>query len=88
MGFGLFQTKTNGSGGSDSEPSDISTSNAPYTQNRMSPHYDLEKIHTLERVGTHAQYYEKGGLRTEGDGVNHDGTTHRVRDRYMSSAGF
>lgn len=38
----------------------------------------LGRIHTFERVGTHAQYYEKGGLRTEGDGIDHDGTHHKV----------
>ena len=72
MGLGLFQTKTNGSGSSDGDPFDMS-------QTGVSHQHDLEKIHTIERVGTHAQYYEKDGLRTEGDGVNHDGTEHRVR---------
>lgn len=37
---------------------------------------ELERIHTFERVGTHAQYYEKDGLRTEGDGMDH--TPHKV----------
>ena len=38
---------------------------------------ELERIHTFERVGTHAAYYEKGGLRTEGDGQDHK--PHKVR---------
>lgn len=32
---------------------------------------ELERIHTFERVGTHAAYYEKDGLRTMGDGMDH-----------------
>lgn len=86
MGIGLFQTKTNGSGSSDGDPSDISTSNAAHSQHGMNHQYDLEKIHTIERVGTHAQYYEKDGLRTEGDGVNHDGAEHRVRSTECEEA--
>lgn len=39
---------------------------------------DLEKVHTFERVGTHAQYYEKDGLRTEGDGLDHSGKDFKV----------
>ena len=39
---------------------------------------ELERVHTFERVGTHAEYYEKGGLRTEGDGVDHQGSHHHV----------
>lgn len=31
----------------------------------------LENIRTIERVGTHKNYYEKDGLRTEGDGQEH-----------------
>ncbi len=37
-----------------------------------------EAIHTNERVGTHENYYEKDGLRTEGDGVDHLGVHHKV----------
>lgn len=33
---------------------------------------ELERIHTFERVGTHAAYYEKDGLRTMGDGMDHE----------------
>lgn len=40
---------------------------------------ELETIHTNERVGSHTNYYEKGGLRTEGDGQDHVGAHHRVR---------
>jgi hypothetical protein len=32
----------------------------------------VEQIHTNERVPGHTNYYEKGGLRTQGDGVDHD----------------
>lgn len=32
----------------------------------------VEQIHTNERVSSHAQYYEKNGLRTYGDGIDHD----------------
>ena len=32
----------------------------------------VEQIHTNERVSSHAQYYEKDGLRTYGDGEDHD----------------
>ena len=39
---------------------------------------ELEVIHTGERVGTHENYYEKNGLRTEGDGVDHLGVHHKV----------
>lgn len=48
---------------------------------------DVERINTLERAGTNAEYYEKGGLRTEGDGVDHDGTHHKVSNaRYRVQA--
>ena len=40
----------------------------------------LETIHTNERVGSHENYYEKGGLRTEGDGEDHIGAHHKVRN--------
>lgn len=32
----------------------------------------VENIHTNERVPGHANYYEKGGLRTYGDDEDHD----------------
>lgn len=35
-------------------------------------HVELEPVHTNERVPGHDNYYEKGGLRTYGDGVDHD----------------
>lgn len=41
-------------------------------------HKDLEQVRTVERVGTHENYYNKGGLRTEGDGVDHVGVHHKV----------
>ena len=40
---------------------------------------ELETIHTNERVGSHTNYYEKGGLRTEGDGEDHVGAHNKVR---------
>lgn len=39
----------------------------------------LEPIYTNERVGSHENYYEKGGLRTEGDGEDHVGVHQKVR---------
>jgi hypothetical protein len=33
---------------------------------------NLETIHTNERVPGHDNYYEKDGLRTYGDGQDHD----------------
>lgn len=33
---------------------------------------NLETIHTNERVPGHPGYYEKDGLRTYGDGQDHD----------------
>jgi hypothetical protein len=32
----------------------------------------VEQIHTNERVPGHSNYYEKDGLRTYGDGEDHD----------------
>jgi hypothetical protein len=32
----------------------------------------VERIHTAERVPGHDNYYEKNGLRTYGDGEDHD----------------
>jgi len=54
----------------------------PHSQHsRTSPDGDMnekeepiaqtENIRTIERVGTHTNYYEKDGLRTEGDGREH-----------------
>lgn len=79
MGHGVFPNGRVVSGsGSDS---DMSYSNPDVTNEKSAIDHneDLERIHTFERVGTHAEYYEKGGLRTEGDGVNHDGSHHKVR---------
>lgn len=39
---------------------------------------ELETIHTNERIGSHENYYEKGGLRTEGDGLDHVGAHQKV----------
>lgn len=32
----------------------------------------VEQIHTNERVPGHPEYYEKDGIRTYGDGADHD----------------
>jgi len=40
--------------------------------------HTLEPIYTNERVGSHENYYEKGGLRTEGDGEDHVGVHQKV----------
>ena len=32
----------------------------------------IENIHTNEQVPGHSNYYEKNGLRTAGDGVDHE----------------
>ena len=32
----------------------------------------VEQVHTNELVPGHPNYYEKNGVRTEGDGVNHE----------------
>lgn len=80
MKHGIFPSGRHTSGsGSDDTPSEISNSKEAHGQPAIEYNDDLERIHTMERVGTHAQYYEKGGLRTEGDGVNHDGAAHKVR---------
>ena len=48
------------------------------TSSRSSDNIDPEKathveqIHTNERVPGHDNYYEKDGLRTEGDGMDHE----------------
>ncbi|KAL9055720.1 MAG: hypothetical protein Q9162_003356 [Coniocarpon cinnabarinum] len=42
---------------------------------------DLETVHTNERVGSHTNYYEKGGLRTEGDGMDHVGSHNKMTFR-------
>ena len=53
------------------------------TQSEIEHQQELERIHTFERVGTHAAYYEKGGLRTEGDGQDHK--PHKVRRMELRS---
>lgn len=32
----------------------------------------VEQVHTNERIPGHPEYYEKDGLRTYGDGLDHD----------------
>lgn len=49
---------------------------SPHDKDRQE---ELETIHTNERVGSHTNYYEKDGLRTEGDGEDHVGAHHKVR---------
>ena len=44
----------------------------------------VEHVHTNERVPGHENYYEKGGLRTQGDGVDHDAEPRMTFARMMS----
>ena len=44
----------------------------------------VEQVHTNERVPGHANYYEKDGLRTQGDGVDHDAEPKMSFARMMS----
>jgi len=44
----------------------------------------VEQIHTNERVPGHTNYYEKGGLRTYGDGEDHDHEPKMTFSRAMS----
>ncbi|KAF2149491.1 MFS general substrate transporter [Myriangium duriaei CBS 260.36] len=44
----------------------------------------VEQIHTNERVPGHTNYYEKGGLRTYGDGEDHDHEPPMSFKRFMS----
>ncbi|KAH7406344.1 fungal trichothecene efflux pump [Phaeosphaeria sp. MPI-PUGE-AT-0046c] len=44
----------------------------------------VEQIHTNERVSGHANYYEKDGLRTYGDGEDHDHEPPMTFKRIMS----
>lgn len=57
--------------------SDVDSRNSPYGEEKEEKE-ELETIHTNERVGSHINYYEKGGLRTEGDGIDHVGVHHKV----------
>lgn len=44
----------------------------------------VEQVHTNERVPGHENYYEKNGLRTQGDGVDHDQPAKMSVKRIMS----
>jgi hypothetical protein len=44
----------------------------------------MEQIHTNERVPGHTNYYEKEGLRTYGDGEDHDHEPPMTFKRMMS----
>ena len=44
----------------------------------------VEQIHTNERVPGHTNYYEKDGLRTSGDGEDHDHEPPMTFNRIMS----
>lgn len=44
----------------------------------------VEHVHTNERVPGHENYYEKNGLRTQGDGVDHDAEPKMTFARMMS----
>ena len=44
----------------------------------------VEHVHTNERVPGHENYYEKNGLRTQGDGVDHEAEPKMTFARMMS----
>jgi hypothetical protein len=44
----------------------------------------VEQIHTNERVPGHTDYYEKDGVRTYGDGIDHDAEPKMSFQRMMS----
>ncbi|KAF4549968.1 Fungal trichothecene efflux pump (TRI12)-like protein [Elsinoe fawcettii] len=46
----------------------------------------VEQIHTNERVPGHSNYYEKDGLRTYGDGEDHDAEPKMTFRRFMALA--
>ena len=46
----------------------------------------LEVVPTNDRVPGHDNYYEKDGLRTEGDGVDHEADIPMTFNRFMSFA--
>lgn len=66
-------------GGGTQQYSSSDSNGSPREKDRQE---DLETIHTNERVGSHTNYYEKDGLRTEGDGEDHVGAHHKVRCHY------
>jgi hypothetical protein len=44
----------------------------------------VEQVHTNERVPGHPNYYEKDGLRTQGDGIDHEAEPKMTFARMMS----
>ncbi|GAM89682.1 hypothetical protein ANO11243_077210 [Dothideomycetidae sp. 11243] len=60
-----------------SSESDVSATEKTTTQH-------VEQIHTNERVPGHSNYYEKNGLRTYGDGEDHDTEPPMTFRRFMS----
>jgi len=44
----------------------------------------IEHVHANERVPGHENYYEKDGLRTQGDGVDHESEPKMTFARMMS----
>jgi hypothetical protein len=44
----------------------------------------VEQVHTNERVPGHTNYYEKDGLRTQGDGIDHEMEPKMTFARMMS----
>ncbi len=71
--MGLFGKKNDSQMPSESDEESGSSATQLEKENQ------LETLHTNERVGTHVDYFEKGGLRTEGDGQDHVGAHHKVR---------
>ena len=50
----------------------IETADSPPAESKAGAMDHVEHVHTNERVPGHENYYEKNGVRTEGDGVNHE----------------
>ena len=61
-----------------------SGSNTPPSPDGKTDSRQVEQIHTNERVPGHTNYYEKDGLRTEGDGMDHYADVKMSKRRMMS----
>ena len=65
----------------ESSPSGSTT--PPSVKDKQAPN-QVEQIHTNERIPGHSNYYEKNGLRTEGDGLDHYAKPKMSTRRLMS----
>ena len=61
-----------------------SGSHSPPSPNEKDKVDQVEQIHTNERVPGHTNYYEKDGLRTDGDGLDHYQQPKMTTKRLMS----